>query len=159
MRRILLAMLGFVAAPALAEQQIVPPPDFAEPLPPPPPGGLAISPDGRLVISSTLCAELRAAEAAAPSADYTPGVDVQGNAVAPADVPGSAPVLGADDFPIEIDPKLRQRFGVTPSSPFFHSRALLGLVTVRDGRALFNGAPIAENERAMMLAACAAAGR
>jgi hypothetical protein len=151
---------------AWAEHQVVPPPGLGDVPPPPPPpgmpqpppGGIAVSPDGRLIVSSTVCDRL-GPEADVPGADYTPGVDVRGEAVAPADLPGSAPSIKAEDFPIEIDAKLRRRFGVDSLSKLFRSKAIVGYVTVQDGRAFFNGEPIGGNERDMILAACRAAKR
>jgi hypothetical protein len=144
MRRALLgALLALAAAPAAAD-----------PLPTPPPGGVIVSADGRTVISSTLCAELGGAAAGVPPADYKPGVDVDGHAVAPANLPSGAPPPALENFPIEIDAKLTQRFNVPAQSRLFRGKAIVGLVTVRDGRAYFNGEPIGDNERDLMIAAC-----
>ena len=144
MRRALLgALLVLAAMPAAAD-----------PLPTPPPGGVIVSADGRTVISSTLCAELGGAAAGVPPADYTPGVDARGEKVAPADLPGNAPPPALDNFPIEIDAKLKQRFNVPAQSRLFRGKGIVGVVTLRDGRAYLNGAPIGDNERDMMVAAC-----
>lgn len=126
----------------------------AESLPMPPPGGVVVSADGRTVISSTLCAELAAAAPDTAGADYMPGVDANGDAVAPADLPGGAPPLALDNFPIEISVNLQKRFGIPADAKVFRGKAIVGLVTIRDGRAFFNGEPITDNERAMMVAAC-----
>ncbi len=120
----------------------------------PPPGGVVVSADGRTVISSTLCAELAGRPPEVPPADYTPGVDARGNAVAPADLPGGAPPLALDNFPVEISVNLQKRFGIPADAKLFRGKAIIGLVTVRDGRAYFNGEPITDNERDMMVAAC-----
>jgi hypothetical protein len=153
MRHVVLSALVLVAAaPSLAQKQVIPPPGLAAPVPPP--GGVAVTADGRMVMSSGVCMALGSLGPAVPGADYVPGVDARGNAVAPADLPDNAPPLALDNFPIEIGVDLRKRFGASAASHFFRGEAIVGLVTVRDGRAWFNGAPLADNERDMLAAAC-----
>jgi hypothetical protein len=155
MRRAVLSALVLLAtAPSLAQKQVIPPPGVAEPAPVPPRGGVAVAADGRMVMSSGVCMALGGLGPAVPGADYVPGVDARGNVVAPADLPGSTPPLTLDNFPIEIGVDLRKRFGASAASHFFRGKAVVGLVTVRDGRAWFNGAPLADNERDMLAAAC-----
>jgi len=153
----LAAFLLLAPASSLAQKQVIPPPGVAEPapVPPPPPGGVSVGADGRMVMSSWVCAALAGVTPAVAGADYVPGVDVNGDPVAPADLPNSAPPPALENFPIEIDVNLRKRFGVSAASRFFRGTATVGLVTVRDGEAWFNGAKLAPNERDMMLAACA----
>lgn len=131
-------------------------PALADTLPAPPPGGVAVSPDGRVVISSTLCAALGAPPPGVPGADYVPGVDAEGKPVAAADLPGASPPLPLDDFPVEVKAKLP---GVPPAGATWRGRAVIGYVTARDGRAYFNGAPLAEDDQAAIAAACRAARR
>jgi len=161
LRPTLIALALLAALPAAAQNPVTPPPGLDQtvpPLPPPPPGGVSVSKDGRIVISSDLCPGLAGAEAGVPGADYTPGVDAEGRPVAPADLPSGAPALKLDDFPIEISVNLQKRFGIPAQSSLFHGKAVIGLVTIHDGQAYFNGQPISENDRAMMLSACKAAG-
>ncbi len=154
MHRLLpLALAALVIAPAMAQTRVTPPPGLEE-APPPPPGGVSVSKDGRIVISSDLCPGLLGAEPGVPPADYTPGVDAEGQKVAPADLPGSAPPLKLDNFPIEIDVNLQKRFHIPADATLFHGKAIIGFVTVEDGRAYFNGQPISENEEEMLAAAC-----
>jgi hypothetical protein len=159
MTRMILLALAAAITPAAAQTKVTPPAGFEDTLPPPPPGGVSVSKDGRIVISSDLCPGLSGAEPAVPGADYTPGVDVAGHAVAPADLPGGAPALKLDNFPIEISINLQKRFGIPAQSTLFQGKAIIGLVTLRDGRAYFNGEPISENEQNMMAAACKSAKR
>lgn len=153
MRRTILTVLAALAAmPAWGQRQVTPPPGIEDPAPPPPPpGGMSVSGQGRIVISSELCASLGGAPTV-PSAEYRPGVDVNGDAVAPADLPSSGPPIGS--FPIEVDGLLQKRYGISAKSRLLHGQALVGLVTLRDGRAYFNGEPLGDNERDMILAAC-----
>ncbi|HZB90234.1 MAG TPA: hypothetical protein VE397_02260 [Stellaceae bacterium] len=152
-RLILAAVIALLSLPALAQTAVTPPPGV-EDMPPPPPGGVAVSKDGRMVMSSDLCPSLAAGEPAVPGADYTPGVDVEGRPVAPADLPGSASPLGAGDVPIAIRPDLAKRYGAPANSSFFHGKAMTGVITVQNGRAYLNGVPLAANEQSMLAAAC-----
>lgn len=123
---------------------------FAESVSTPPPGAVAKAPDGGLVISSQTCAEIKG-DAGVPSADYQPGVDVNGNAVAPADLPSSGASPTIDTFPIEIDKHFAGQFnlpsGVSP-------KAILGYVTVHDNQAYFNGQPLNGDQSAALNQAC-----
>lgn len=131
-------------------------PALADTLPVPPPGGVLVSPDGQVIISSTLCGPL-GAPLAVPGADYVPGVDAEGKPVAPADLPSTAPPLDLDNFPIEVKAKLAGSFGVPAGGVPYGAKAIIGYVTVHDGHAYFNGKPLAEDDRAALAAACRAA--
>jgi hypothetical protein len=131
-------------------------PAFADTLPVPPPGGVIVSPDGQVVISSTLCGALGAPPPDVPGPNYVPGVDAAGKPVAPADLPSAGPPLDLDNFPIEVKAKLAGRFGVPPGGAPYGAKAIIGYVTVHDGRAYFNGAPLAEDDQAALAAACRA---
>jgi len=151
MRRAAFLLLAIAASAtaALAQTTVTPPPELAAPAPPP--GGIAVSGD-RVAISPEVCAKLGALSPAVPGADYVPGVDARGNPVPPADLPGDASRIEIP--PIDIGPGLRRRFHVVAGSPLFRRKSAAGVLTIRDGRAWFNGAPLADNERDMMLAAC-----
>ena len=146
------ALALLAAAPAFGQRQVTPPPGIEDPIPPPPPGGLSVSGQGRILISPDLCASLGGASAV-PGADYRPGVDVNGDAVAPADLPSGAP-HAAGNFPIDVGVFLQKRYGVSANSPLLRGKAAVGVVALRDGRVYFNGEPIGDNERDMLLAAC-----
>lgn len=158
LRWVWLAPAMLLVLPAAAQTRVTPPPGLEETLPPPPPpGGVSVSKDGRIVISSSVCPMLGPAPGV-PGADYVPGVDAQGKPVAPADLPSATPPLKLDNFPIEIDVNLQKRFGIPANASLFHGKAIIGFVTVKDGQAYFNGQPISDNETAMFAAACKAAG-
>jgi hypothetical protein len=122
----------------------------------PPPGGVAASPNGGLVMSSQVCATLAATAPGVPSADYQPGVDVNGKAVAPADLPSTPSTPSADNFPIEIDQPLANRFHLPPGAS---SKAILGYVTVHDNQAYFNGQPLNADQTSALAEACREAKR
>ena len=114
----------------------------------PPQGAVTVAPDGALEIAAAPCAAL------VPDAAYAAGVDAAGRAVAPADLPREAPPVAADGVAIEIDANLAGRFGVAPSGGAYRGKMIVGIVTVREGRAYFNGAPLAADASAALAAAC-----
>jgi hypothetical protein len=156
-RTVLIALVALTAAPAFGQQHVTPPAGLEDPTPPPP-GSMSVSREGRIAMSADLCARLRRAEAARPGAEFRPGVDVHGDDVAPADLPSEAPPA-LDRLPIVIGPTLQKRYGIPANSGLLRNRAMVGEVTVRDGRAYFNGERISDRERDMMLAACREAKR
>lgn len=109
----------------------------------PPPGGMILSADGHAMLSADVCAGLTLTVA---GAGYVPGVDVNGRAVAPADLPGQA-ALPIENLPIIL------RHGAAVGGGYGNG-LIIGEVTVRDGRAYFNGVPLAAEDQAAMAAAC-----
>ncbi|HKX09054.1 MAG TPA: hypothetical protein VJN67_12725 [Stellaceae bacterium] len=129
----------------------------AAPPPTPPPGGVSVSADGRVVVSSKACAEVVAHVPDAGVA-YTPGVDANGNAVAPADLPDSASPITADNFPIFLTLDLKKKFQVPDSAKLFKLQAVVGLIAIQGNQVYFNGQPIAPGEASLLAAACRAHG-
>ncbi len=125
--------------------------------PAPPPGGVSVSADGQVVVSSKACAEVVAHVPDAGVA-YTPGVDVNGNPVAPADLPDSASPIAADNFPIFLTLELRRKFRVPDRARLFKLEAVVGLIAVQGNQVFFNGQPIAPGEADLLAAACRAHG-
>jgi hypothetical protein len=123
----------------------------------PPPGGVSVSPDGRVVVSSTACAEVVAHVPDAGVA-YAPGVDVNGNSVAPADLPDNSSPITADNFPIFLTLDLKRKFKVPDSAKLFKLHAVVGLISVQGNQVFFNGQPIAAGEASLLAAACRAHG-
>jgi len=123
----------------------------------PPPGGASVSPDGRVEVSSKACAEVVAHVPDAGVA-YTPGVDVNGNAVAPADLPDNSSPITADNFPIFLTLDLKKKFQVPESAKLFKLQAVVGLITIQGNQVFFNGQPIAPGEASLLAAACRAHG-
>lgn len=142
MHRVLLSGLVSVAlvAPALGDSVATPPP-----------GGVAQAPNGALVISSKTCDELAAAKPTVPGADYQPGIDVNGTAVAPADLPSATPSPAVDNFPIEIDKRFNGQFKLPPGTS---GKAIVGYVTLRGNQAYFNGQPLSGDQTAALADAC-----
>lgn len=127
------------------------------PPPTPPAGGASVSADGRVLVSSKACAEVVAHVPDAGVA-YTPGVDANGNAVAPADLPDSASPITADNFPIFLTLDLKKKFQVPDSARLFKLQAVVGLIAIQGNQVYFNGQPIAPGEAILLAAACRAHG-
>jgi hypothetical protein len=134
--------LAMIAVPAGAESVAAPPP-----------GAVAQAPGGGLVMSSQICAAVAAAGPAVPSADYQPGVDVNGNAVTPADLPSTTASPPIDNFPIEINQRLASKFNL-PATGGVGGKAILGYVTLRDNKPYFNGQALNADQSAALAEAC-----
>jgi len=83
----------------------------------------------------------------APDVDYKPGVDVDGNAVAPADLGGGVPPIEMpSEIVISITALLQSKFGIPADPNSYKPEAYIGTVTVKpDGRAYFNGQPLQDD--------------
>ena len=82
----------------------------------------------------------------AKSADYKPGVDVNGNAVVPADVNGSAQAFSGDtiNFPLTVD--LAEMLQKTDLPAGTEMNAGMGMVNIKqNGKVTLNGANITNN--------------
>ena len=95
-----------------------------------------------------------------------PGVDVNGNAVAPADFNASGRIdYDADDIVISIGNPLVATAGVVGDQTAFvaaggqidsfGAESSVGSITLRDGEVYFNGQRITDNERRAITEACA----
>ncbi|MDW5534994.1 MULTISPECIES: hypothetical protein [Azospirillum] len=138
-------VLSLVAAPASAQstQQL--------------PGPVPLTPDTareRPVVDLSLCQRLTRHVPAA-DVEYRSGVDVNGRAVAPADLPGSA---GAQppipiDLPLSID--LARRMGVAlPSVPYLPNDITAVWLSVVGDRLYLNGQPIDPGAEERLYAYC-----
>ena len=108
-----------------------------------------------IVLDQSDCARLVRHVADADVA-YQPGVDVHGNAVAPADLGGGAQIALPDrfEFPITVD--LGDRLGIpVRSDADYIARLPVGTVSAGvDGRVTFNGVPLTDAEAADLAARC-----
>ncbi len=92
-----------------------------------------------------------------PSADvaYQAGIDVNGRAVAPADLDGGFQLALPETIRIPIEIDLLERFGLPADPALYGADAIIGEVTVApDGRTSFNGRPIQDEARAELAARC-----
>lgn len=108
-----------------------------------------------IAITSTDCATLRA-HVAMPGVAYEPGVDVRGKPVAPADLPGGAGIELPEFVHIPITIDLEARFGIPATSDLFKAEAYVGSarVSLRDGRAWFNGKALSSEEQHALSRLC-----
>lgn len=110
-----------------------------------------------IIVAPSDCAALTA-HVADESVDYTPGLDVEGRAVAPADLAGHEP-LEIDAAEVGIDPRI-------PLSEYYQApgslapvvgdaEVWLGQVTVRDGVAYLGDRALGDPAQAALARACA----
>ncbi|MCW2236708.1 hypothetical protein [Azospirillum canadense] len=94
----------------------------------------------------------------APDVEYTPGVDVKGRPVAPADLPGSAgtaPAAERFDFPLTIDFLRRSGVRVPPGAAAkVPGTGEIGVLTLYGNRLYFNGQPLGGATEAELYAYC-----
>ena len=79
----------------------------------------------------------------APDVAYRPGVDVRGRKVAPADLDGGLKVTPPEEFQIPITVDLQDRLGIPANPTLFEAEVKVGTVVYRNGKAWFNGQPLA----------------
>ncbi len=108
-----------------------------------------------ITISSDVCAH---ATAHVPDGDvlYQPGVDVDGNWVAPADLPpeeGGSTLLEVPQN-ISIPLSLDLQNALHLPNRYSGTDALVGTVDYIDGKLTFNGQPIGQDAQAQIIAAC-----
>ncbi len=117
-----------------------------------------------LVISPADCARLVEHVASADVA-YQPGVDVNGNSVASADLNGDTRLdLNGEDIAIDIALPLRATEGTVDDVAAFEAAGgkidnfdatgNVGVVTIRDGIVYFNDKAISSRENELLAAAC-----
>lgn len=105
-----------------------------------------------LVVRPEICAALTA-HVPDPGVAYQPGLDARGGQVAPADLAGfGGPSF--DEVALQLTVDLRKRLGIKLDETLFPGGAELGYVTVRGGRAYYNGAPLAEGSEAALASLC-----
>src|SRR6266404_7489007 len=112
--------------------------------------------NGPITVSSSVCNSIAHVNDA-PGVAYTPGVDVEGNAVAPADLAGGDTALNqaVASAPIKITVDLRKRFGIPANASLFQGRSQIGYVTIENGKAYLDGQPLNTAEQGLLVAACA----
>lgn len=88
-----------------------------------------------------------------PGVDYQPGVDAEGNAVAPADLDGQGGFMPwPQDITIPLALDLQNSLHL--SSKLTGTDALIGTVEYKNGKLSFNGEPINDASRTDIIAAC-----
>lgn len=113
--------------------------------------------NGMVIVTRDVCARLQVYQPA-PDVAYQPGVDVEGNPVAPADLPGSNDLdIDLDD--IAIDPRIPlARFHGDPDAklPVLGEAEIdVGRITFREGRPYLGGRPLRSAEEHALATECA----
>jgi hypothetical protein len=116
---------------------------------------IGIAEDGSVAIKSTDCSRL-VKHLSAPDVAYQAGVDVQGRAVAPADLQGGYQISLPETIRIPITVLLQDRFGIPANSVLYKGEAEIGVAEVSlDGeRVTFNGRELGSPEMRALSAAC-----
>ena len=97
-----------------------------------------------------------------PDADvaYKPGVDVNGNAVAPADLPGSQQIKLPSKINIPLTLNLAKTLNLNTSAYPYNqlgtgTEAQLGTLTVEGDKVSFNGQSLSDDQQDKLAALCA----
>ncbi|WP_029008476.1 hypothetical protein [Azospirillum halopraeferens] len=91
----------------------------------------------------------------APDVEFTPGVDVHGHPVAPADLPGSAGAAPRPDrFEIPVSLAFLRRAGVAVPPSVLPPGTEIGRLVVEGGRLSFNGQPLGGADADRLYALC-----
>lgn len=100
----------------------------------------------------------------AADTDYKADVDVNGNPVVPADLAPRSQLKFPSTIPIPITSKVGRLLSAsapttstpetTPANPGYRADALIGMVSLSDGRLYFNGQPIGDDADAELAALC-----
>lgn len=86
-----------------------------------------------------------------PGVAYTPGVDVGGKPVVPADLPGRGSRRLGFEMPVTLDLAKQLGFDVPTNAP---GNTQVGKLTIENGKTLFNGRPLNSRNEAGLAAAC-----
>lgn len=114
------------------------------------PGGDSV----RVILTEADCRRL-VKHVPAPDVAYSPGVDVDGDPVVPADLDGGVRIELPETFAIPIEVELFERLGIPSDPARFDADLVVGEVTVDiEGRAYFNGQPLQDEAAAELAAKC-----
>lgn len=96
---------------------------------------------------------------AEPGVAYEPGIDVHGNAVAPADIDDGGGLELRRAFTIDIELNIAERLGIPSDSARFRDDANIGVLEVRGRELYFNGHRLAPDAAGPVAAACSRQGK
>lgn len=111
---------------------------------------LAVDPVLAEGIDPALCRQLPRHQPA-PGVAYTPGVDVHGKPVVPADLPGRNTRRLSFEMPVTLDLAKQLGFAVPSNAP---GSMQVGKLTIEDGKVLFNGQPLSGRSEAELATVC-----
>lgn len=106
-------------------------------------------------ISEQDCSDL-ARHVASADIIYQPGVDVNGNVVAPADLNAAGQIQAPDTITIPLTLDLASRLGIpAEGNADFLARPVIGdVVVTSDGRVTFNGTPLTSDAQHELAQKC-----
>lgn len=112
--------------------------------------------DGTLVVDTWTCRQLGAdvAYRPEPGVEYQPGVDARGRPVAPADIGGGYAIDLPEQITIPITVDLLGPWRDNTGAGVVKGEALMGVVTIRDGTAYWNGEPMEPAAQRQIRDAC-----
>lgn len=113
----------------------------------------AASATAEIAVSRQDCERLVRHEPA-PDVAYQPGVDVHGNAVAPADLGGGVQLELPDVIYIPIEVFLQDKYGIPANSVLYNARAQVGVVEVRGNQVFYEDQLLNDPETAALEAVC-----
>lgn len=109
-----------------------------------------------IAISERDCRQLVVKHEPAPDVTYQPGVDVHGNAVAPADLNGGSQLNLPDVIYIPLEVLIQDRFGIPANSVLYEAKAQVGIVAVRGDKVYYEDQLLNDSETVALEEACRA---
>lgn len=116
----------------------------------------AASSRAEIAISERDCRQLMVKHEPAPDVIYQPGVDVHGNAVAPADLNGGAQLNLPDVIYIPLEVLIQDKYGIPANSVLYEAKAQVGIVAVRGDKVYYEDRPLNDPETVAVEEACRA---
>jgi len=115
----------------------------------------AVSAAAEIAVSRRDCEQLVKHEPA-PDVTYQPGVDVHGNAVAPADLNGGSQLKLPDVIYIPLEVLIQDKYGIPANSVLYEAKAQVGIVEVRGDKVYYEGQLLNDPETVALEDACRA---
>lgn len=109
-----------------------------------------------IAISERDCRQLVVKHEPAPDVTYQPGVDVHGNAVAPADLNGGSQLKLPDVIYIPLEVLIQDKYGIPANSVLYEAKAQVGIVAVRGDKVYYEDQLLNDPETVALEEACRA---
>lgn len=109
-----------------------------------------------IAISERDCRQLVVKHEPAPDVAYQPGVDVHGNAVAPADLNGGSQLKLPDVIYIPLEVLIQDKYGIPANSVLYEAKAQVGIVAVRGDKVYYEDQLLNDPETVALEEACRA---
>lgn len=113
----------------------------------------AVSAVAEIAVSRRDCEQLVKHEPA-PDVAYQPGVDVHGNAVAPADLNGGTQLKLPDVIYIPLEVLVQDKYGIPANSVLYEAKAQVGIVQVRGDKVYYEDQLLNDPETVALEDAC-----